>query len=194
MESAWMLLSAYLLGSVPTGYLLGSLSGVDIRQAGSGNIGATNVARVVGWKPGLITLLADAGKGFIPVFLSVKLGFGFRVSALTALATFIGHLFPVFLKFKGGKGVATALGAFAGFAPLATAVLILVFACVATVSRLISLASLAAAALAPVVLWLFSYPQPFLWMSLVMGTLITVRHRENIGRLISGDEERFNID
>jgi len=193
MESTWMLLSAYLLGSVPTGYLLGSLSGVDIRQAGSGNIGATNVVRVVGWKTGLLTLLADAGKGFIPVFFSVKLGFSLRVSALTALAAFIGHLYPVFLKFKGGKGVATALGAFAGLAPLATAVLILVFACVATVSRLISLASLSVATLAPVVLWLFSYPQAFLWMSLVMGSLIIVRHRKNIGRLISGDEERFNI-
>jgi len=193
METVLILLFAYLFGSVPTGFLIGSRSGVDIRRAGSGNIGATNVARVVGWKPGLITLLGDAGKGFIPVILCELLGFGHKVSALTALAVFIGHLYPVFLRFKGGKGVATALGAFLGVAPLATVVLIFVFTLVATVSRLISLASLSAAALAPIVVWFFSYPPPILWMSLAMTVLITVRHRGNIQRLISGAEARLNI-
>lgn len=193
MESVWILLFAYLIGSVPTGFLLGSLSGVDIRQAGSRNIGASNVARVVGWKTGLITLLSDAGKGFIPVLLSFQLGFSLIVTTLAALAAFLGHLYPVFLKFKGGKGVATALGGLAGLAPLATLVLISVFSLVVLVSRWISLASLTAATLAPVVLWLFSYPPPLLWTSLVMSALIIVRHRENIRRLISGREARFHI-
>jgi glycerol-3-phosphate acyltransferase PlsY len=193
MNTASMLLFAYFLGSVPTGLLLSSLSGVDIRHAGSGNIGATNVSRVVGWKSGLVTLLADTAKGFIPVLLSIQLSFGLQVTALTALAAFMGHLYPVFLKFKGGKGVATALGAFVGMAPFAAMLLIFLFLLVALLTRWISLASVTAAALAPAVVWLLSYPRPTLWMSLAIGILITVRHRDNIKRLISGKETKFKI-
>ena len=184
---------AYLIGSVPTGYLLSSISGIDIREAGSGNIGATNVGRVVGWKAGLLTLVADAGKGFIPVFFSVQLGFDPKVSALTALAAFIGHLYPVFLKFKGGKGVATALGCLAGLAPLIAGCITLIFLVTVLVTRWVSLGSLSAAALAPLLFWLFGYELPFIWMSLIMAILIIVRHRVNIQRLISGAESKFEI-
>ncbi len=184
---------AYLIGSVPTGYLLSSISGIDIREAGSGNIGATNVGRVVGWKAGLLTLVADAGKGFIPVFFSIQLGFDPKVSALTALATFIGHLYPVFLKFKGGKGVATALGCLAGLAPLIAGCLTLVFLVIVLVTRWVSLGSLGAAALTPLLFWFFSYEFTYIWMSLIMAILIIVRHRGNIQRLISGEESKFEI-
>jgi len=193
MYSVWMPVLAYLFGSVPTGYLLSSISGIDIREAGSGNIGATNVGRMVGWKAGLLTLVADAGKGFIPVFFSVQLGFDPKVSALTALTAFIGHLYPVFLKFKGGKGVATALGCLAGLDPMIAGCLILMFLVTVLVTRWVSLGSLSAAALAPLLFWLFDYELPFIWLSLIMASLITMRHRGNIQRLISGEESKLEI-
>lgn len=193
MGSVLMVLFAYLLGSVPTGFLLGSLSGVDVRQAGSGNVGATNVARVVGRKQGLITLLVDVAKGFIPVFLSLRFGFSLSVTCLVAAAVFLGHLYSVFLKFQGGKGVATALGIFLSIAPMATGVLIVIFSLVAVTSRVVSLASLVAAGLAPVIFWFFSYPPLLIGLSLVIALLIGFRHRENIQRLISGAEPKFDF-
>jgi len=193
MYSVWMPVLAYLFGSVPTGYLLSSISGIDIREAGSGNIGATNVGRMVGWKAGLLTLVADGGKGFIPVFFSVQLGFDPKVSALTALTAFIGHLYPVFLKFKGGKGVATALGCLAGLDPLIAGCLTLMFLVTVLVTRWVSLGSLSAAGLAPLLFWLFDYELPFIWLSLIMAILITMRHRGNIQRLISGEESKLEI-
>lgn len=193
MGVLFIVLFAYLLGSVPTGFLLGSLSGVDVRQVGSGNVGATNVARVVGKKQGFIVLVGDVAKGFIPPFLSLQLDLSYGITSLAALATFIGHLYPVFLRFQGGKGVATALGIFLCLAPMATIVLIFVFLFVVMVSQVISLASLVAAGLAPIVFWIFSYSPFLIWLSLLIAVLVTVRHRENIQRLISGVEPRFNL-
>lgn len=188
-----MLLFAYLLGSVPTGFLSGYLSGVDIRQAGSGNIGATNVARVMGKRLGFITLVGDMAKGFIPAFLSLQLGFSLSITGLVALAAVIGHLYPIFLRFQGGKGVATAFGAFLWLAPKPALILVLVFSLVAMASRVVSLASLIAAVLAPVAFWVFSYPPPLIWLSLLIAVLIILRHRENIQRLVAGVEPRFNL-
>ena len=191
MDTLFMVVFAYLLGSVPTGFLLGSLSGVDVRETGSGNVGATNVARVVGRGQGLITLVGDVAKGFIPAFLYLHLGFSFAITSLVALAAFIGHLYPVFLKFQGGKGVAIALGIFLSLAPMATLVLIFVFCFVAMVSRVVSLASLVAVGLAPIAFWFFSYSPFLIWLGLLIGLLIIVRHRENIQRLISGVEPKI---
>src|SRR3989338_6693318 len=110
---AWLLVFfAYLLGSIPTGFVVGSLSGIDIRRAGSGNVGATNVARGVGKAQGLLTLLGDVAKGVVPAYLACRVGVTQAMTAVVAFAAFFGHLYPVFLKFRGGKGVATALGAF----------------------------------------------------------------------------------
>jgi len=184
---------AYLLGSIPTGFLLGSLSGVDVRRVGSGNVGATNVARVVGKRQGLMTLLGDVAKGLIPVYLSVYLELNPSLVALVGLAAFLGHLYPVFLKFQGGKGVATALGVYLALAPMATVVLIFVFSVVAMASRVVSLASLIAAGFAPLAFWFFSYPPILIWLSLLIGLLIVFRHRENIQRLLSGAEPRFDL-
>lgn len=191
--AALLILSAYLLGSVPVGFILGSLSGIDIRRQGSGNVGATNVARVVGKWQGILTLVGDAAKGYIPVFFASWLGFDLLVTNLAAAAAFVGHLYPVFLKFSGGKGVATALGVFFALAPAATGALALIFLIVALWTRMVSLASVAAALLAPFVLWAFSYPGEVVWLGFFLALMILVRHRENIQRLASGTEPKFNF-
>lgn len=193
MEIILLVVFGYLIGSVPVGFIFGTLSGVDVRQAGSGNVGATNVARVVGKWQGLATLVGDVAKGSVPAFLSLQLGFTVTAAALVGLAAFLGHLYPVFLKFKGGKGVATAFGVFLILAPMATLILVFVFFFVAMASRVVSLASVVATGAAPVVLWLFSYPLFLVALSFLIGSLIVFRHRENIQRLVSGVEPRFEL-
>ncbi len=193
MQTAGILLFAYLLGSLPTGFVLGSLSGVDIRQGGSGNIGASNVVRLLGWKSGLLTLFIDVAKGLIPVLMSVQLNFDPVVQALTALVVFLGHLYPVFLKFRGGKGVATALGIFIALSPWVALALISAFCLVALVTRWISFASLTAAVLAPILLWVLSYETHVLVVSILMAALIILRHRENINRMLAGSEAKLKL-
>ncbi|MBI2358294.1 MAG: glycerol-3-phosphate 1-O-acyltransferase PlsY [Deltaproteobacteria bacterium] len=193
MTAGLVLVFAYLLGSVPTGFLMGYFSGVDVRRAGSRNVGATNVARVVGKKQGLITLLVDVAKGYIPAILSVWLALDDAVTGLVALAAFLGHLYPVFLRFQGGKGVATALGVFLAVAPWAAAAMAGVFGLIAAGSRVVSLASMTAAAAAPILLWMFSYPTYTVGLGWLIGLAIIVRHRENIRRLIAGVEPRFRF-
>ena len=184
---------SYLLGSVPSGFLVGSSAGVDVRGEGSGNIGATNVARTLGWKKGLLTLGFDVAKGFLPVLAAQLLDLGAGAAAAAGLAAFAGHLYPVFLGFKGGKGVATAAGVYIAAMPLGILVLVGVFALVVVASRRVSPASMAAAVLAPAVAWALSYPQEVAWMSLVIGLLVVVRHRENIRRLVAGEEAPFKL-
>ncbi len=186
-------LLSYLLGSVPAGFLLGSSAGVDVRSAGSGNIGATNVARTLGWKKGLVTLFADVAKGFLPVLAAHLLDLGAAAAAAAGLAAFAGHLYPVFLGFKGGKGVATAAGVYLGAMAPGLLVVLGVFVLVMLVGRRVSLASMAAGVAAPVVAWALSYPVETVWMSLVIGILVMVRHRENIRRLMAGEEPTFEL-
>lgn len=186
-----IILFAYLLGSVPTGFLLGSLAGVDVRKAGSGNVGATNVARVAGKTHGILTLLGDTAKGFVPVFLAFQLGLGAVVAGTAALAAFLGHVYPVFLRFQGGKGVATALGALLVLAPVAALGLMVIFSLVAAATRTVSLASIVAAGAAPVAIWLFGYPPASAVAGLVMALMVIWRHRDNIERLRAGVEPKF---
>jgi glycerol-3-phosphate acyltransferase PlsY len=186
-----LILFAYFLGSIPTGYIAGSLAGVDVRKSGSGNIGATNVARVLGKRQGLLTLIADTAKGFIPVFVAIQLNSSVTATALVALAAFLGHLYPIFLRFKGGRGVATALGIFLAVAPMATLVLIAIFAAAVWSSRIVSLSSIIAAGVAPVILWLFSYSLALVGMSAFIAMMIVWRHRANIQRLLAGTEPKF---
>jgi len=182
---------AYLLGSIPSGYVLGKLSGVDVRQAGSGNVGATNVARAVGKRQGVLTLLADALKGMAPVAIGLWMQLQPETIAMVASAVFLGHLYPIFLEFRGGKGVATGLGALLIIAPMATMLLVGVFVAVAFPTRLVSLSSIIAAALAPLVLWLFFQPPAIVWMGAFLAAMIVWRHRGNIQRLLAGTEPRF---
>lgn len=193
MVTVLLLLFAYLLGSVPIGYVLGAVSGVDVRKSGSGNVGATNVARVVGKTQGLLTLIGDAAKGFIPVYLCYSLGFNSAITSMVGAAAFLGHLYPVFLKFQGGKGVATALGIFLALGPLVTGILLAVFLAVALVSRIVSLASIAAAAVAPLSFWLLGHPPDIVGLSLGMALMVIFRHRGNIQRLLAGAEPRFRL-
>jgi glycerol-3-phosphate acyltransferase PlsY len=186
-----LVIFAYVIGSVPSGYLLGKMSGIDVRNVGSGNIGATNVARALGKGRGGLTLLADVAKGYLPVFVGLRLEFGAATIALVAIAAFLGHLYPLFLNFQGGKGVATAMGALLALAPTATLVLIVVFAVAVLVSRIVSLGAIAAAMAAPVALWFFSQSLVFTAMGLFLGAMIILRHRGNIRRLLAGTEPRF---
>jgi glycerol-3-phosphate acyltransferase PlsY len=194
-------LGGYLLGSIPFGVLATRAAGVgDIRKVGSGNIGATNVLRTGRKDLALATLLGDGGKGAVAVLVTRYLVFrmtGDHAAAATAAAlaggaAFIGHLFPVWLKFRGGKGVATFFGTLLAIAWPVGVLAALTWLVLAALFRFSSLAALGAAALAP--LFVFATDQePIakLWLAVVMGVLIFVRHRENIGRLLKGEEPRI---
>jgi glycerol-3-phosphate acyltransferase PlsY len=188
---ALLVIFSYLLGSVPSGLIIGKLSGLDVRKAGSGNIGATNVARLLGKTGGLLTLVGDTAKGFIPVLVVQQMGFSYAVTALVGVAAFLGHLYPIFLKFKGGKGVATSFGVLLGLAPLATIILLVVFAAVAFTTRIVSLSSMVTAVAAPLVLWLFYYSPTYVIVTAFMALMIVFRHYANIQRLLNGTEPRF---
>ncbi|MEB2283447.1 MAG: acyl-phosphate glycerol 3-phosphate acyltransferase [Polyangiaceae bacterium UTPRO1] len=191
----WVLLAvvalAYLSGSVPTGVWLARRQGVDPRDIGSGNIGATNVARAAGTATGALTLVGDTLKGLGPILLATYLGIGEGGCALVALAAFTGHIFPCFLGFQGGKGVAIALGVLLGLAPLAMAIVVPIFLLTVAVSRYVSLGSILTAAMTPIVLAALAYPATTIVVAAVMGTGIAYRHRDNIRRLRFGTEARL---
>jgi len=185
---------SYLLGSVPTGLLLTkAFSKQDPRQVGSQNIGATNIYRAAGKTLALMTLVGDALKGFIPVSLAMLSHFSDVWIALAGIATFLGHLYPVFLGFKGGKGVATALGIFVALCPGAVVIDFFLFAGILATWRIVSVSSMSAASLMPVLLWMFTGSRPYLIMSICVGALIFYRHRTNIQRLIAGQEKRIGL-
>ncbi len=187
-----LLLLSYLIGAIPTGVILTRLAGTeDIRKAGSGNIGATNVYRVGGRKLGILTLVGDALKGVAPVAYVLYSGYSPQIVAAVALVAFLGHCYPVYLGFKGGKGVATALGILLVISPLTVFGALVVFSLVLWKWRYISLASISAAGAAPLVL-LAAEPLTALFPAvLVIAALVVVRHRTNIERLLNGTENRF---
>ncbi len=195
---------AYLLGSFPSGYLAGQLSGVDVRQFGSGNIGATNVLRVLGKWWGFGVFFMDAFKGFVSVRVALLLAgqsshgseYAEFFAILAAAACVIGHSFPVWLGFKGGKGVATSAGAIFGVLPLAAIAIFLVWLVVFLATRYVSLASILAALALPFTvgaLVRLKMTQGFvlLYFSAAMTALVVWRHRSNIARLLNGTEPRF---
>jgi len=184
-------IASYLLGSVPTGLLLGKALGVDIRTSGSGNIGATNVYRTLGRTVGIMTLLGDCLKGLIPVLAASWLGFPDIWIAAAGAAAFFGHVFSVFLGFKGGKGVATALGVFIGSSPLSVLFAFVLFALVLWKWRYVSLASISAAAVMPVMIAAIDRRPLIVSMTVLIAGLIIWKHRENISRLRAGTENRF---
>ena len=175
---------AYLVGSIPVGVILGKLKGVDPRRTGSGNIGATNVMRVGGKALGIVTLL-------VPVALAGALGCDALTIAIVGLAAFLGHIFPVFLGFKGGKGVATALGVYLAIRPLVILGAFIVFLIVFLAWRYVSLASMVGAIVVPVGLYLIKAPCELVSMSGIIGILVIIRHKENISRLLKGTENKI---
>ena len=186
-----LLAGAYLLGSIPTGLLLAKAAGVDIRATGSGNIGATNVYRTLGRSVGIATLVGDCLKGLLPVLVAKYLGMPDLWVALAGLAAFLGHVYTVFLGFKGGKGVATALGVFLGISPLSVLIALVIFIAVVATSRYISLGSITAAAAMPPVMALLDGRPPLVAVTLAIALLVIWKHRENIQRLRAGTENRF---
>ena len=188
---ALLLLAAYLGGSVPTGVWLTRRRGVDPRDIGSGNIGATNVARAAGPAFGLLTLAGDAVKGLLPVLIAAWLGIGPSGRAAVGLAAFVGHLFPIFLGFQGGKGVATSFGVILGLAPLGIGLALPVFLLTVGLSGYVSLGSLLAAAVTPMALIVLGYPLPTDLAAGLMGLGIAIRHRDNIRRMRFGTESQL---
>jgi len=187
----WIPLTAYLLGSIPFGFLLVRLvEGKDIRRYGSGNIGATNVFRK-NRGAGVLTLVLDAAKGYLAVLAAGWLGGGVEWQAAAAFCAIAGHVFTVWLRFRGGKGVATGCGAFLALSPPALATTLGVFVLVLALSRYVSAASITAAALFPLCAFLYGAPAPVLCWSALGALLIIVKHHANIRRLRAGTENRF---
>ena len=193
-------LVAYLLGSIPFGLILGkAFGGADVRKAGSGNIGATNVARVAGPLAGILTLLLDASKGWFSVWLAARLFVGnSNAMILAGLLAMLGHCFPIWLRFRGGKGVATAAGIFLALSAPALAAALVVFLLVVVTWRYVSLGSLAAAAAIPLLIYLlwaphFAPPESLTLGSLAISLLVIFQHRSNIVRLARGEEPKFSF-
>jgi len=185
---------SYVFGSIPTGLLLTkAFSKQDPRQVGSQNIGATNIYRAAGKTLALMTLVGDGLKGFIPVFVAMSWRFPEFWISCAGLAAFVGHLYPVFLRFRGGKGVATALGVFVAVCPLGILINVFLFAGVFAAWRIISLGSMSAACFMPVLVWMFTGSYPYLIMSICIAILIVYRHRANIRRLCAGEEHRIEL-
>ncbi len=186
-----LLITAYLLGSIPTGLLLAKAAGVDIRSSGSGNIGATNVYRTLGRTVGILTLVGDCLKGALPVVAAGYLGMSAAWIAAVGLAAFLGHVYTIFLGFKGGKGVATALGVFLAVSPIAVGAAVLIFIAVVWKWRYISLGSISAAVAMPGMVAVFDSRPAIVVMTAIVALLVVWKHRENINRLKEGTESKF---
>jgi acyl phosphate:glycerol-3-phosphate acyltransferase len=182
----------YLIGSIPSGYLLyRSSEKADIRKFGSGATGATNVLRLKGWRAALPVALMDVSKGFLPSFAILRLLHDPVLAAGCASLAVLGHCYPVYIGFRGGKGVATAAGAMFAIAPLAACGSLVVFAAAVALTRFVSLGSILAVLLFPPFMLLFGLPRSVIFMSLPILILILVRHGGNIGRLLHGTERKL---
>ncbi len=193
MILAVAILVAYLLGSIPFGLILVHWrTGVDVRSKGSGNIGATNVARTAGRTLGVLTLLLDVAKGAAAVLVADWLSGGDPLTmALATFAVLCGHMFPVWLRFQGGKAVASALGAFLVLTPWAMIATMLIFLPLVWKTRYVSLSSIAAAAVLPLGVWLMTHNSIYLLVAAVSAALIIYKHKANIARLRAGTENRL---
>lgn len=182
----------YGVGSLPLGYLLARLlRGVDLKRVGSGNVGATNVYRATGLGFALLVLALDMAKGAMSVMLAARLASGSAAPAAAAVAAVLGHIYPLWLRFRGGKGVATAAGAFAVLAPGATALAAMVFVGAIWMTRYVSLGSMMATATLPALAWLTDAPIPVLVGGVTAALVIIERHRGNLARLQAGTERRL---
>jgi glycerol-3-phosphate acyltransferase PlsY len=186
----WPILLGYLTGSVPFAFLLARRVGIDVRVAGSGNVGAANVVRTAGTWRGLIVMGLDVAKGALAVVLASVTNAGATLTALAAAAAVVGHIYPVWLRFHGGKGVAVAAGVFVMLTPLATGIAALLFLLIVWATRYVSLGSIAATLALPPAAWLTGEPAAVVGAAAGTGALILFRHRGNIRRLRAGTERR----
>lgn len=203
MMNGWVLLIlSYFIGSIPVGMLVAKAKGIDIMKEGSGNVGATNIARVLGKKAGALCLVLDVLKGFIPALVLQIIvsrpifGFGFPSQEFGLICggmAMVGHMFSPFLKFKGGKGIATGLGMLVGSAPPVGLSVFLAFAVTFAFSRIVSLSSLVAVTTMVVAGW-FLTPPPLFWaVHLALGVFIFWKHKPNIQRMLKGEEQKFSF-
>jgi glycerol-3-phosphate acyltransferase PlsY len=193
--------AGYLLGSIPTGYLVARARGVDIRAMGSGNIGATNVFRILGTPAGVFVLLADAAKGWLAVYCAtivVIRGYGSGMAdwgvwlvAVGGVSAVLGHVYTVWLGFKGGKGIATSAGVLTGLAPMAVVIAVTLWVIVLFLSRYVSLASIGAAVVLPFAVWFCGYGGALTAATALLAALAIYKHRSNMERLMKGTESKF---
>lgn len=185
----------YLLGSIPFGLVIGKLVGADVRNEGSKNIGATNVSRVLGKKLGFLTLVCDGLKSIVPMMLAAKFLPESETKelmiAFTGVMAVVGHMFPVYLKFRGGKGVATGLGVFLYLSPAAIGISLLVFLASVALSGFVSVGSLLASGLIPLWLFILGASKTTIVAATCVAVLIWIKHHENIGRLLKGQEKSW---
>lgn len=188
-----LILASYLLGAIPGSYLTARfVRGIDLRDHGSGNLGATNTFRVLGWRLAVPVLIFDVLKGFVPTAAFPMIdGTGELWFLAYGAAAIIGHMFPVYVGFRGGKGVATSAGVFLALSPLAVLATMVIWSAVVFTTRVVSKGSLVAAALFPLAVLIDRGPGPVLWLAGVFSVLVIIAHRANIGRLIRGIEPAF---
>ena len=192
MNQALALVLAYLLGSIPFALIAGKLHGVDLREAGSGNLGATNVFRTLGRTAGVTVMVLDIAKGAAAVLVAVALTDNPWPIAVGALAI-LGHVFPVWTHFKGGKGVAVGAGALIGLVPAASGVLLVLWILLVVFTRYVSVASIVAALAAAPLAFVFGAPWSYVVFIALAGLFVIYKHRENIVRLVHGDESRIQF-
>lgn len=193
-----LIIISYILGSIPTSYLLGKkLRGIDLRQYGSKNVGFTNAFRCLGWKIGVVALAGDILKGFLPALIFPKflifdsgwLGVSANSGLVFGAAAIIGHIWTIFLRFKGGKGVATSLGVFLALTPLPLLITLTICALLILITKFVSLGSITGSIMLPVLIYFMEPQKPSLFVvSILIGLFILIRHRENLVRLLKGKE------
>ena len=189
----WPILLGYLAGSVPFAFLLARRAGIDVRFAGSGNVGAANVMRTTGTRRAILVMSLDVAKGALAVVLAWLVHAGVTLTALAAAAAVVGHIYPVWLRFHGGKGVAVAAGVFGVLTPVATALAAGLFLVIVYVTRYVSLGSIAATVALPPAAWMTGEPKAVVLAAAGSGALILFRHRGNIRRLREGTERRMGV-
>lgn len=190
-----LLVGSYLVGAIPFGLLISKAVGVDVREEGSRNIGATNVSRVLGKKLGILTLICDVAKGYLPMLVAdyalPEEETRQMIISLCGVMAVIGHMFPLYLRFKGGKGVATGLGVFLFLSPPAIAISLVIFIVAVTWTGFVSVGSLLVSALVPLWIWCFGGSGATILAAAAIAVLIWIQHRENIGRLLRGEEKTW---
>jgi acyl phosphate:glycerol-3-phosphate acyltransferase len=190
---ALAIVAAYLIGSIPFALILARRSGTDLRVVGSGNLGAANVMRASGVRAGVCVALLDMAKGAASVWVAERVSAGAMLPAAAGVAAIVGHIYPVWLKFRGGKGVATACGVFSVLTPLAVPPALAIFAAVVWLTKYISLGSVIASVVLPPIAYALGSAPPAVNAALAAATIIVFRHRSNVARLRTGTERRLGV-
>ncbi len=194
MEVAMIFLTAYILGGIPFGYLAGRVvGGIDIREHGSRNTGTTNALRTLGVGTAIAVLVLDLGKGLAPVLIARWLGMDSLYVMLAGVAVVAGHNWSIFLRFRGGRGVATTVGVVLGLAPQVMLIIMLIGISITIITRYVSLGAVIGAILLPILMIGFEMPMPYTAFAILLSAILLWRHRPNIGRLLSGTENKVTI-